>query len=77
MKISSFQAKFWEPLPFVVMFVIMAINMVVFGVFIPETKGSAMADHMPDKSERLWKRRRDRMPISNIQPSVAKLAEDV
>ena len=37
----------------------MSINFILFQINIPETKGSPMSDHMPDKSERLgmWKRR--------------------
>ncbi|CAD5223570.1 unnamed protein product [Bursaphelenchus okinawaensis] len=70
-------ANIWEPLPFVFMFTIMAINAIMFGVFIPETKGSSMIDHMPDKSKRIWKSRKQSLQGTNIQPSVAKLTEDV
>ncbi|CAD5232272.1 unnamed protein product [Bursaphelenchus xylophilus] len=69
-------ANVWEPLPYVFMFTIMLINALMFGAFIPETKNSAMVDHMPDKSKRIWKSRNS-MKATNILPSVAKLAEDV
>jgi MFS family permease len=48
---------YWEPLPFFLMLCLMAVNMLSFGVFIPETKGSPMVDHMPDKSERIFAKR--------------------
>ncbi|KAH7730348.1 OAT-1 protein [Aphelenchoides avenae] len=50
-------ASLWEPLPFLLMLVLMAMNMLLFGIFIPETKGSPMVDHMPDPSERLFARK--------------------
>lgn len=36
------------------MLILMALNMLLFGIFIPETKGSPMVDHMPHPSERIF-----------------------
>uniref|UniRef100_A0AC35G6A0 Major facilitator superfamily (MFS) profile domain-containing protein n=1 Tax=Panagrolaimus sp. PS1159 TaxID=55785 RepID=A0AC35G6A0_9BILA len=51
--------KYWIGFPYLVIVLIMSVNFVIFQFNIPETKGSPMSDHMPDKSERLkmWNRK--------------------
>lgn len=50
-------SEIWTSLPFLFLSVLMFVNLVVFDFLIPETKGHPMSDHMPDKSERIFKRK--------------------
>ncbi|CAJ0587868.1 unnamed protein product, partial [Mesorhabditis spiculigera] len=42
----------WKPLPFIIMAVMAALDAVSFQAVIPETKGRAMQDTMPEKAEK-------------------------
>jgi hypothetical protein len=48
--------------------------MILFGIFIPETKGCALIDHMPDKKEKIGFKRTQQIVLA---PTSAKLMEDV
>ncbi|CAD5232273.1 unnamed protein product [Bursaphelenchus xylophilus] len=65
--------KFWEPLPYFVMFLISLVNLVLVNLFMPETKNVALLDHMPKKSERLWNRKTEGLTINLTD---AKLTEN-
>jgi ABC-type uncharacterized transport system auxiliary subunit len=57
------------------MFLIAALNVTLFGCFIPETKDSPMTDRMPSKTEKIW--RREKPSLMVLSPTTAKLTEDV
>ncbi|CAJ0567810.1 unnamed protein product, partial [Mesorhabditis spiculigera] len=42
----------WKPLPFIIMAVMAALDAISFQAVIPETKGRAMQDTMPEKAEK-------------------------
>jgi hypothetical protein len=65
---------YFETLPYLIMFVLMLISMTIFALFLPETKGTPMPDHMPDKNERITFGRRKGQMI--LVPTSAKLVED-
>ena len=50
-------SEIWTSLPFLFLSVLIFVNLLVFDFLIPETKGHPMSDHMPDKSERIFKRK--------------------
>ena len=50
-----FVTSFWNPAPYLCMVILMVINMITFYFFIPESKEHPMSDHMPHKSERIFK----------------------
>ncbi|KAI6220843.1 MFS domain-containing protein [Aphelenchoides fujianensis] len=71
-------SAFWDPLPFTVLFVLMAASLTVFCLLIPETKGCSMVDHMPERNVRVRRRnRRESMMTAHIPPSSARLTEDI
>ena len=47
---AFFQATLWNALPFVFMFVLMAATLLLFNLFIPETKNTPLLDHLPPVS---------------------------
>ncbi|KAE9545795.1 hypothetical protein FO519_010993, partial [Halicephalobus sp. NKZ332] len=49
--------SFWDPAPYLFMIVFMTINLVLFHFLIPESKGHPMDDHMPTRSESIFKRK--------------------
>lgn len=49
-------AFLWPPLPFLLMFLLLSLNLLLYLCFIPETKGKPLADHMPEKTKN-WKKR--------------------
>uniref|UniRef100_A0A7E4UY19 MFS domain-containing protein n=1 Tax=Panagrellus redivivus TaxID=6233 RepID=A0A7E4UY19_PANRE len=50
--------KFWPPLPYLAMGGLMLASLITFGCFIPETKNTPLCDHMPPKTDHIWKYKR-------------------
>ncbi|KAE9548423.1 hypothetical protein FO519_008361, partial [Halicephalobus sp. NKZ332] len=47
--------SFWNPAPYLFMVMFMVLNVIVFYCLIPESKGNPMNDHMPHKSEKIFR----------------------
>ncbi|KAI6190298.1 MFS domain-containing protein [Aphelenchoides bicaudatus] len=45
---------FWDPLPFIIMLLIITANLVLFNAFIPETKHNNLSDHLPEKRKKYF-----------------------
>ncbi|KAI6190299.1 MFS domain-containing protein [Aphelenchoides bicaudatus] len=68
-------AIYFETLPYLIMFLMMFVSMLIFGFALPETKSSPMSDHMPSKDERIsFERRRKSQMI--LVPTSAKLVAE-
>jgi hypothetical protein len=53
----------------------MLVSIVIFALFLPETKGTPMPDHMPSKKERISFGRRKSQMI--LVPTAAKLTGEL
>ncbi|KAE9554374.1 hypothetical protein FO519_002433 [Halicephalobus sp. NKZ332] len=47
-------SSIWYPAPYLFMGLLMLVNLILFEMLIPETKGNPMSDHMPPKGERIF-----------------------
>uniref|UniRef100_F1LC34 Solute carrier family 22 member 16 n=2 Tax=Ascaris TaxID=6251 RepID=F1LC34_ASCSU len=49
---------YWKPLPYLTMMILALIDLSNFQLFIPETKGKPLKDHLPGPDECIWKRKK-------------------
>lgn len=54
----NFQGDYWKPLPYLTMMILALIDLSNFQLFIPETKGKPLKDHLPGPDECIWKRKK-------------------
>ncbi|VDK51350.1 unnamed protein product [Anisakis simplex] len=51
-------ADIWIPLPYLTMMLLALIDLFDFQIFIPETKGKPLKDHLPPPEECIWRRKK-------------------
>lgn len=54
-----FLADVWTPMPFLAMFVLAIVDLVLFHFNVTETKGKPLSEHMPPKEQRLFYKERN------------------
>ncbi|VDM43085.1 unnamed protein product [Toxocara canis] len=51
-------ADIWKPLPYMTMMLLALLDLTNFQLFIPETKGKPLKDHLPGPDECIWRRKK-------------------
>ncbi|TKR86894.1 hypothetical protein L596_011394 [Steinernema carpocapsae] len=59
-------ALLWKPLPYAILLTIIVIELTSFNLFIPETKGTHMVDHMPGPEERIFAKKKKSSVVEEL-----------
>ncbi|VDM46825.1 unnamed protein product [Toxocara canis] len=64
-------ADTWKPLPYMTMMLLALLDLTNFQLFIPETKGKPLKDHLPGPEECIWIRKK-RITVSNTETTASR-----
>lgn len=74
-KNNKFQGDFWAPLPYLTMCLLAFVEVVAFLCIVPETKGKAMPDRMPESEEAVVRAAKPLIKLNKLKDEHVRLNE--
>lgn len=69
-------SDYWKPLPYLTMMILALIDLSDFQLFIPETKGKPLKDHLPGPEKCIWRRKKPAASTTTTDKGEAEMKEN-